>query len=140
MLNESSTTDGVSSKLSIASVDLPLSSLPLTNAIPRKIVVPPNVIGVQAPEVLRAVDQKDIRWCSIRTCGEDGACGVHAAFGKLGEREMFCNNAKLHAAHALERVLRDSSNSSFFVSSVRMSIWSELARPAAITAVHGERP
>ena len=72
MPTESNITDGVTGKLSIASVGLPLSQLPLTTAIPCKMIVPPNVNGVQAPAVLKVVDEDELRWCSIRTSGEGG--------------------------------------------------------------------
>ena len=73
------------------------------------------------------------RLASMSTVG-DGACGIHATFGSVNvEGQLQCSDARQVAAEALELALRDQAyREDLHVKAVRLSLWSELALPAAM--------
>lgn len=69
---------------------------------------------------------------SANTLG-DGACAIHAAFGKTNRNgQLECVSARSLAAKALTDALRcESGYLNERIAAVRMSLWDELALPAA---------
>lgn len=85
--------------------------------------------GMTRPEPLRPAIGKT--FLSANTVG-DGACGIHAAFGKNNSKaQLECHAARRIALDALETALRGKEVRSHHVEAVRVSLWDELALQGA---------